>query len=141
MFGSLSSSSVGAQTLDECVKLLSVLGDPTAARAALDELIALRAELQSKQSAIAIAETENTKQLAALVDAQQMQNARDQDLSSREAALSQAQTQLNVAAAAVADREAAAKTRELAVADGEAKLAVDTNALTAKIASYRQALA
>jgi hypothetical protein len=141
MMGSLGSSSVGANTLDEAVKLLAVLSDPAQARASLDELIALRAELASKQNAIAIADTENTKQLAALVDAQSKQNARDADLTARESALAQRGTQADVAAAALLERENAVKARELAVADGEAKLATDTAALQTKLAAYRAALA
>jgi hypothetical protein len=141
MMGSLGSSSVGANTLDEAVKLLSVLSDPVAARAALDELIALRAELQSKQAAIVVSEQANATQLAQLVQTQQSQNARSADLDSREGALAARSTANDVAAAAIAEREQAVSAREAAVSAGEAKLAVDTNALTAKLAQYRAALA
>jgi uncharacterized protein (DUF3084 family) len=140
MMGSLGSSIASGNTLDECVKLLAVLNDPTQARAALDELIATVAELKSRQAEAAQVETQNTAALAALVQSQTAVNQRSTDLDAGEAALSARSTQNDVAAASIAEREAAVKARELAVADGEAKLAVDTNALTAKIASYRQAL-
>jgi uncharacterized protein (DUF3084 family) len=141
MMGSLGSSVAGGASLDEAIRILSVVSDPTSAKQALDEIIAAVGELKTRQSAAAVVEQQNTDQLAKLVASQTAQNARSSDLDAREASLSARSTQNDVAAAALVERENAVKARELAVADGEAKLATDTAALTAKLAQYRAALA
>ena len=105
------------------------------------EIKAAIADLQTRQTAAAAAETENAKQLATLVDAQAKQNARSQDLDSREAALGRRAVELDVASTSIAEREGRVSAREVAVSDAEAKVAEQSAALQSKIAAYRQALA
>ena len=86
MFGTLGTSVASPAALDEAIKILAVVSDPVAARAALDELKAALADLTARQADAVAKESANTAQLAQLVNSQQKQNQRSQDLDGREAA-------------------------------------------------------
>jgi hypothetical protein len=140
MMGSLGSSVAGGASLDEAIRILSVVSDPTSAKQALDEIIAAVGELKTRQSAAAVVEQQNTDQLAKLVASQTAQNQRATALDEREQAIANAQTAVDVAGAANAARAKALDDREATLTARENDVAGKEAALAAKVQQFRNAL-
>jgi hypothetical protein len=141
MFGSLSSggnSGAPADTsLAVATALLAIAGDPIAAKAHLEEIVAATAASNAARDEAKAARDEADKRIAELADL----NTQQAKLIADREELEHARLAHQSAAVAVADRERAVTAREAAADKAAADLARREKALADKVASYRQALA
>ena len=126
MFGSMGSSGVSVDTLDQAIRILSVVSDPQAAAQALAELRAVLEETKVRQADAIAKESSNIAEVAQLVQTQQAQDQRNSDLDTREVALATRQAQLDIASTAVGERESRVGMREVAASEAEAKAGADS---------------
>jgi chromosome segregation ATPase len=141
MFGSLSSggnSGAPADTgLAVATALLAIAGDPIAAKAHLDEIVAATAASNAARDEARAARDEADKRIAELAGL----NTQQAKLIADREELEHARAVHQGAVAALADRERAVAKRETEVSKAAADLTSREQALADRLASYRQALA